>query len=241
MAFKILHWPGAGIMLIIGVPIPFILFLPAYVRYHNKRKLKTDLHFFAIVLFMVYLGVFSSLLAIDVSRDVLGAYAHTANNISATNQYIAENVKNKPNAEELFNQLEKIKQDLVSMGNARSGQAIISDGHIDYIGIERKSMRVPYRELTNIGLESFNKQFDNYCQNIQMTEINRRLVTEINTYRLGKNGTTPPIIGQLPLTGVLDILTDWQNKILLIELLKMQKTGPENKLTQTISDKNHSL
>ena len=29
MAFKILHWPGAAILLIIGIPLPFILFLPA--------------------------------------------------------------------------------------------------------------------------------------------------------------------------------------------------------------------
>ena len=27
MLFKILHWPGAGLFLIVGIPLPFILFL----------------------------------------------------------------------------------------------------------------------------------------------------------------------------------------------------------------------
>lgn len=64
MIFKVLHWPGASILMTIGVPLPFVLFLPLYMRYHNKRQLKTDSAFFSVVLFMIYLGVFSSLLAI---------------------------------------------------------------------------------------------------------------------------------------------------------------------------------
>lgn len=217
MAFKILHWPGAGILLIIGVPLPFILFLPAYIRYHNKRKLKTDINFFAVVFFMVYLGIFSSLLAIDVSRNILGAYANSANNIAATNLYLEKNIKSKNEAEELLNLLDKIKQELVSIGNAKSGQVNTIDGHVDYRGIGWKSVQLPYRVLAEIGLDSFNKQFDIYCQKVEQTKINKRLITEINTFRLGENKNIAPIIGKLPLIGILSVLTDWQNKILLIE------------------------
>ena len=49
MLFKIQHWPLASYMLIIGLPLPFILFLPFYVRYHNKTKAKSDRNFFGII------------------------------------------------------------------------------------------------------------------------------------------------------------------------------------------------
>ena len=169
---------------------------------------------------MVYLGIFSSLLAIDISRDVLGAYAHSTNHISASNQHLTDIVKSETDAKNLLNQLEGIKKELLSVGNAKSGHITTTDGQIDYDAIPRKSSKVPYHELAKFGLKDFNQQFDNYCQNIKMTKMNRRLVDEINTYRLGENENSTPIIGQLPLIGMLNILTDWQNKILLIEYTK---------------------
>jgi hypothetical protein len=31
MLFKVMHWPGAGIALIIALPFPYLVFLPAYI------------------------------------------------------------------------------------------------------------------------------------------------------------------------------------------------------------------
>jgi hypothetical protein len=220
-AFKILHWPGAGILLIIGVPLPFVLFLPAYIKYHNKRKLKADIHFFTIVLFMVYLGVFSSLLAIDVSRNVVDAYAHAANNLTETNEFLEKNTSISPKAKELIEHLEQLKKEVVLIGDARSGKKIETNGVVDYQNVSRKSTKIPPKEMYTLGLAEFNLQFDNYCQTINMTDTNKRFVDEINKYRLGKDSSTPPVIVQLPLVGILDILTDWQNKILLMNIPKL--------------------
>ena len=89
MLFKIMHWPGASWFMIVGVPLPFVLFLPAYLVYHTKRKLKTDLNFLGVILVMIYLGVFSSMLAINVGYNVYKGYAQAAQELSQTNKLIA--------------------------------------------------------------------------------------------------------------------------------------------------------
>ena len=71
MLFKINHWPGASIMLFIGLPLPFVLFLPFYMRYHNKTKAKSDKNFFGVIFFMMYLAILSTLLAINVTKNTI--------------------------------------------------------------------------------------------------------------------------------------------------------------------------
>lgn len=224
MVFKILHWPGAGILLIIGVPLPFILFLPAYVKYHNKRKLKTDINFFAVILFMVYLGIFSSLLAIDVSRNVLDAYAHSTNNTIETNQYLKDQLtKNNDSsisAQELVNQLEEMKKEMVLRGSKQNKQLLENEDGINYFNVEGKINKISFRDLANYGFIEFNQQFENYCHNLSTNDSHiKSLIDEINTYRLPASENSSPLIGQLNLITVLNLLTDWQNKLLLIEYL----------------------
>ena len=228
MAFKILHWPGAGILLIIGIPLPFILFLPAYVRYHNKRKLKTNVNFFALVSFMIYLGIFSSLLAMDVSRNYLDAYAHSANNIVETNQYLKNQLKKNSESSvsthEMLNQLESMKQKLILISNGQNNQLHEEESDMCYFDINNKSLKISYNDLANIGFVEFNQQFEDYCQNLSnFNGLIKRLIDEINTYRLAESKNIVPIIAQLRLITVLNVLTDWQNKILLIEYTNLKQ------------------
>ncbi len=81
--FKIQHWPGAGILILIGLPLPFILFFPLYLHYHKKTKQEYNINFFGMVFFLLFLAVFSALLALNVSKDVLDGFAVITNNTSA--------------------------------------------------------------------------------------------------------------------------------------------------------------
>jgi len=81
--FKIQHWPGAGILILIGLPLPFILFFPLYLRYHKKTKQEYNLDFFGMVFFLIFLAVFSAFLALSVSKHVLDSFAVITNNSSA--------------------------------------------------------------------------------------------------------------------------------------------------------------
>jgi hypothetical protein len=69
--FKIQHWPGGGILLFIGIPLPFILFLPVYLYQTRNEKKNETLNFLGIMFGLTFLAVFSVLLALNVSRKVM--------------------------------------------------------------------------------------------------------------------------------------------------------------------------
>jgi hypothetical protein len=89
--FKIMHWPGAGWLLIIGMPLPFVLFFPLYLRFHKKTQKKYDLNFFGVIFFLIFLAVFSALLALQVSRNVMYGFAKLTDNSST----ITQNLENR--------------------------------------------------------------------------------------------------------------------------------------------------
>jgi len=69
--FKIQHWPGASLLLIIGVPIPFLLFLPVYIYHSIKDREQSSVNFTAIILGLIFIAIYSGLLNINVSKEVL--------------------------------------------------------------------------------------------------------------------------------------------------------------------------
>jgi len=69
--FKIMHWPGAGVVILIALPFPFVVFLPVYLYITSKIE-NFDLTKTVLVLFlMAHLSAFSALLALNVSKNVL--------------------------------------------------------------------------------------------------------------------------------------------------------------------------
>ncbi|MGM0408963.1 MAG: hypothetical protein ACQERU_13365 [Bacteroidota bacterium] len=69
--FKIQHWHGAGLLLLIGVPIPFLLYLPVFIFHSVKNKEQSPVNFTAIILGLIFIAVLGVLLSINVSNDVL--------------------------------------------------------------------------------------------------------------------------------------------------------------------------
>lgn len=67
MLFKILHWPGAGYLLLIALPFPFIVFLPVYLYVTSKQK-DFEIYNTVFILFLLAsVSVFSALLSLNVS------------------------------------------------------------------------------------------------------------------------------------------------------------------------------
>jgi len=201
------------------------LFLPAYITYHNKRKLKTDIHFSAIILFMIYLGVFSSLLAYDNNSSAYPEYAHSAYEISAKNQYLVSETTSNLNSDisvsvnELVKQIEVIKQKLIVQANPENKDLFHPDGTVDYYQMLGKEMKLNIRMVNEAGLIKFNKEFEqlNRLLSVEPDNLNtKRLINEIDTYRLPKYEGDIPIIAKIRLSVCLSVLSDWQNKLLLI-------------------------
>lgn len=85
MLFKIQHWPFAGYAVLIGVPFPFVVFLPVWLYETSKIK-NFDINNTIFVLFLLALqAVFSVLLALNVTREKLDYTLQISNQISAFN------------------------------------------------------------------------------------------------------------------------------------------------------------
>ncbi len=69
MLFKLMHWPKAGIMLIIALPFPYVVFLPVFIVVTSKDK-NFNIYNTAFVLLLLALNsVFSGLLALNVTFE----------------------------------------------------------------------------------------------------------------------------------------------------------------------------
>lgn len=233
MLFKIMHWPGAGIFMMIGIPLPFILFLPAYIYYHIKRKLKTDLYFFAVLLFMIYVGVFSTLLALRPSVEIFNSYAHSTNELAEANKYISANmVENSPSeisnsSKKLVEQIEEIKHQLLIAYDHENKLKIKSDGSTDYSTILAKDLKISIERFNECGFEKFNIDFEAFSKKMVEKYPNSntsRLIEEINIYRFPENKEEIPVIVQLPLISIMNVMTDWQNKLLLINYMHASRS-----------------
>jgi hypothetical protein len=62
--FKIQHWPGAGILVLIALIVPFLIFLPAYIVYYNKLTNKDITSFIAVMFLLVFVAVMEALLTV---------------------------------------------------------------------------------------------------------------------------------------------------------------------------------
>jgi flagellar motor component MotA len=70
--FKINHWPGAGIALLVSVLIMVVLFIP-FLVVHAIRDKENQIQNFSILIFILaMMGVNIMVIALKVSKDVLG-------------------------------------------------------------------------------------------------------------------------------------------------------------------------
>jgi hypothetical protein len=73
--FKLMHWPGAGIIILIGLILFSIIFIPLYVvaQYRNESHVKGPFIFIIVASMMAVL--FLSFMALTVSKDALSEFA----------------------------------------------------------------------------------------------------------------------------------------------------------------------
>jgi hypothetical protein len=62
--FKIQHFQGANILLIIGIPLPFVFFLPVYLYNNIKSKSNSNRGFISVLFLMAFITIFTAFLSI---------------------------------------------------------------------------------------------------------------------------------------------------------------------------------
>jgi hypothetical protein len=69
MLFKILHWPYAGYILMLALPLPYIVFLPVFL-YTTAKKKNFSIYYLVFVLcLLAFSSVFNGLLSLNVSKE----------------------------------------------------------------------------------------------------------------------------------------------------------------------------
>lgn len=85
--FKMMHWPGASILIIVGSVLLVSFFLPLYTHIQFKQTGKITGQYIFLVTLAMYAVVLNSLLAMNVSRNILGRFEQEESNTAAINTY----------------------------------------------------------------------------------------------------------------------------------------------------------
>lgn len=153
--FKIFHWPGAGHLMIIATPLPFALFLPVFLYHNRKHEPKQSLNFIGVMLLLVYVAVFSSLLALKVSKNVIDGISITANDFSSATKIYEQSSSEKyktlkssenpdlaglqQKSETICIQIEEVKADLVRSIDGDDSPALDAAGNVDVSKVINKT------------------------------------------------------------------------------------------------------
>jgi hypothetical protein len=78
--FKIQHWSYAGILLLIALPFPYVVFLPVFLITTSKNKNFNVYNTVFVLLLLMLNSVFSALLGLTVSRErIMDSYSLSKN------------------------------------------------------------------------------------------------------------------------------------------------------------------
>lgn len=108
--FKIMHWPGAAMFLLVGLLSPFVIFLPVYLYYTREEEKTGNKNFLALILGLMFLAVFSVFLALGVSRQILGQGVQSVKQNES-------NVKSYAYSSNENNEITKSANDLINYSN----------------------------------------------------------------------------------------------------------------------------
>lgn len=90
MLFKIQHWPYAGYAMLIGIPFPYVVFLPVFISVTAKNRNFNIYNTVFVLLLLAINSVFSALLALNVSKETLTDSYTISRNYSGMESAIAD-------------------------------------------------------------------------------------------------------------------------------------------------------
>ena len=69
MLFKIQHWPGAGYLMLVSIPFPFLVFLPVFLIITSRNRNHNIYHTVYVLFLLMIISCFTVLLALNVSKE----------------------------------------------------------------------------------------------------------------------------------------------------------------------------
>jgi hypothetical protein len=200
--FKIQHWPGAGVFLLFGLPLPFVLFLPVYLRYINRNKQLNYNNTLLVLFFFAYFGAITALLSLNVSKNIIDeaiiAIYGQEQKVNMTNdQTLAlmdmlsksnanDSIKNsvlniKEKSDNIFKMVDDLKVDIIKSVDGENQQCISNDGEVNLWKINGKDNSL------NMNIDVFNGKINELENSLKqyndlLLSSIKELDTETNTY-----------------------------------------------------------
>lgn len=236
--FKILHWPGSSIFMLFGLLLPFVVFLPVYL-YHTREEEKAgNKSFFGITIGLTFLAVFSVLLALSVSKQVIWQAVEAVNHNEANTKLYSTSSNNvseiSKSANDLYNYTDELKCMLLTAANENmcSGNkpnenykpeaiATLDDREV----VKRILIRDDARARTQVLKEKVNAFRESVLADKNISPELVELVKSLfNTSDEDLNGIYPPGMDWIDrefngysLIFTLDFLSKLQNNVRLVE------------------------
>lgn len=89
MLFKIMHWPYAGIALMIAIPFPYIVFLPVFLVVTSRNRNFNIYNTVFVLLLLAMNSVFAVLLALNVSKQTIDDSYNISGNYNKMSEALA--------------------------------------------------------------------------------------------------------------------------------------------------------
>ncbi len=174
--FKMMHWPGAGILLLVGSASIVALFLPLYTRLKYAQSEKIEASFLYIIAALTWFILFTFLISVSVSRNILKEFIDVEHNNQTTINYlkqkdesIVNNLKGtkvdsiisdvKVICSDLDNYIQNLKIEIIQNMPNESQHAIYEGNKINInMILDKTNMDVPFSIL--IGEDSNGKAFE---------------------------------------------------------------------------------
>jgi hypothetical protein len=139
--FKIMHWPGASLLFLSGIILFVFITLPIYVFKRYKEKSSVEGSFIYIILAVAWFILPTTLLSLNVSRQILNANIETESVMIADIKFmqgknnllikaLSENapaLRIKNDADNLINYLQQIKVDMIKQTEGDRANMVIND------------------------------------------------------------------------------------------------------------------
>jgi len=193
MLFKIQHWPFAGLAIMIAIPFPFIVFLPVWLYVTSKIK-NFDINNTIYILFLLALqAVFTTLLALNVTREKLDYTLQITNQLYAFNAGIGTlpAVSDKSSvilsADEVLKQIDACRQ--ILLNNTEITRKSLNEGTVSGRFLDSKdvpsdlllaSARPSPAEKLHSALDKFVTEIANQPDGRNLAEKARQLFDLIN-------------------------------------------------------------
>lgn len=203
--FKIQRWPGTEFFLIVGIPIPFVLFLPAYVLHIRKNKQLNYNNLLLVLFFFAYFASITALLSVNVSRDMLDEMVMSANEyeeqctltdlqtntlvnslpLLSDSGKIANIQKINVKAISICDLADRMRIGIVKNIDLSNEQAIGSNGHINLWMIEGKDNKsIFYRQLFQEKASELKRNLLEYKELLSKTVPSNKQVLDYINHQL---------------------------------------------------------